>query len=52
MSDEPRTPVQGRLKNVGEAAAGIVMMTGAAFVPGIVIAVCVVAILAIAHLAG
>ncbi|HEX5192008.1 MAG TPA: hypothetical protein VFW09_04335 [Solirubrobacteraceae bacterium] len=50
MVDEPRQPVAGRLRSVGELAAWVLMMIGGSFLPGIAIALCVVVALAIAHL--
>ncbi len=51
MANGSRQPTRAGLGAVLEAAASILMMVTGAFIPGLVIALCVVVILAIAHLA-
>ena len=58
MSSEGVVPSDGDRPPAGvhiaprELASWLVMMVGAAFVPGLVLALCVIVIVAVAHLVG
>ncbi len=51
VSEGSHKPIASRLKSQCEVAAWILMAVGAAFLPGVVIAFCVVMTVAVCHLA-